>query len=76
MDNLMDGFDLAFEKLDPREKAILEKRYCLNGHDFKSRRKIGDAMGISGERVGQLERRAMRKIKRDVNRFKLRGGDR
>lgn len=55
-------FEVNFEKikttLTPRENAILEKYY----KEYKTFRAIGKELDISGNRVAQLHRRALRKI--------------
>ena len=51
------------EGLDPRERRILKWRYCLKGSEAKSLAEIGRRIGRSGERVRQLETRALRKLR-------------
>jgi RNA polymerase sigma factor (sigma-70 family) len=47
--------------LSERERHVLELRYGLDG-DALSLRQVGERLGISGERVRQLERRALAKL--------------
>ncbi len=49
--------DLA--RLNPREREILERRFGLDGTPPQSLRQVGERLGISGERVRQLEHRAL-----------------
>ena len=48
--------------LSDRERRILTARYGLEGHD-RGLRDIGRELGLSGERVRQLERRALGKLR-------------
>jgi RNA polymerase sigma factor (sigma-70 family) len=48
--------------LDFRSRQIVEKRYGLNGEERQTLKKIGDAFGITKERVRQLEADALQKL--------------
>jgi RNA polymerase sigma factor (sigma-70 family) len=47
--------------LSERERYVLELRYGLDGDEL-SLRQVGERLGLSGERVRQLERRALAKL--------------
>jgi len=49
--------------LDDREKAIIEHRFGLNGEEPKTLTEVGDILGISRERVRQIEQRALKKLR-------------
>jgi RNA polymerase sigma-32 factor len=51
----------ALETLDPREREIIEKRY-LTDHQVHLK-DIGEQMGVSKQRIAQLERRALKKLR-------------
>ena len=49
--------------LNDREKLVLQMRYGLgNGHVYPLE-KIGDRLGLTRERVRQIEREALRKLR-------------
>jgi RNA polymerase sigma-32 factor len=57
--------DAAFEELDPREKTIIRERYLSEMP--RQLKEIGDAMGVSKQRIAQIERRAIKKLKKALH---------
>ena len=49
--------------LDEREKEIIKHRYGLEGVEPKTLNEVGEMLGISRERVRQLENRALKKLR-------------
>jgi len=62
----------AVEKLDPRERFIVEVRMMADGPDELSLAEIGRRLGVSRERARQLEARAKQKLRRHLE---TRAGD-
>jgi RNA polymerase primary sigma factor len=53
----------ALERLNPRMKYVLELRFGLAGSDPKTLEEVGEGLGITRERVRQLESRALRELR-------------
>ena len=49
--------------LDNRERVIIEERFGLGGKEPKTLNDVGEKLGISRERVRQLEQRALKKLR-------------
>ena len=45
--------------LDDRAKLVIRARFGLNGEEPASLAQIGDRIGVSRERIRQIERRAL-----------------
>jgi RNA polymerase sigma-32 factor len=56
----------AVEKLDPRERFIVEVRMMADGAEELSLAEIGRRLGVSRERARQLEARAKQKLRRQL----------
>lgn len=57
--------DRLMDMLDDREQSILTQRYGLGvKKETQSLRKVGDEMGITKERVRQIETRALAKLRK------------
>jgi RNA polymerase primary sigma factor len=58
--------------LSRREIVVLCKRFGLHGEPTHTLQQLADEMGVSRERVRQIERRALRKLRHPYQRRKLR----
>ncbi len=52
--------------LKPREQQIIRLRFGFDYSEVKSLQEIGDILGISGERVRQLESRSLKELKQKI----------
>jgi RNA polymerase primary sigma factor len=53
----------ALARLEPRLRYVLDRRYGLDGHTSQTREKLGADLGITRERVRQLENKALRELR-------------
>lgn len=65
--DLSEATEKALEKLDPRERFIVSKRFMDDSP--WTLQKLGDHFGTSRERVRQLEKRALNKLKQELHSF-------
>ena len=58
--------DTVLESLDKREATIIEHRFGLHGLAAKTLEQVSEMIGVTRERVGQLEVAALAKLRRAV----------
>lgn len=51
----------AFEQLEPREQLVLKRRFSLDGRPGETRDALAISLGFTGERVKQIELRALKR---------------
>ncbi len=57
---------LVLGRLEAREADIIRLRYGLGGRDPLTLEEVGDCMGVTRERVRQLQELALRKLRREM----------
>lgn len=61
----------AIEKLSRRERMIIEMRFGLNtaGGEEMTQKEVADRMGISQSYISRLEKKIMKRLKKEIVRF-------
>jgi RNA polymerase primary sigma factor len=59
--------------LDDKEREVIRMRFGLDGEDPRTLQEIGESMGLSRERIRQIESRAKEKLRRSREAQGLRG---
>ena len=64
-DNLKHVFRML-DSMDPREATILRMRFGLDDAEPRTLKEIGEALGLTRERVRQIESEALRRIAKEI----------
>ena len=63
-DMVPEQVERLLERLDDRDRRVLCLRFGLDGHKPRSRAAVGECLGLSGERIRQIEARALGRLRR------------
>jgi RNA polymerase primary sigma factor len=69
---VLEELQSALNSLDERRRLVLEMRFGINGQDEHTLGEIGKHLGVTRERVRQIEAKALRRLRTPGNRRKLR----
>ncbi|PYQ14486.1 MAG: hypothetical protein DMH00_01530 [Acidobacteria bacterium] len=72
-DSLKTHLAACLDELDPKEEKVLRLRFGLDEEDPKTLKEIGEMMGLSRERIRQIEAQALEKLNRSQKCQQLRG---
>ena len=64
-----DLLNRALAKLSDRERDIIDLRFGLHNGEAQTQKQVADAMGISQSYISRLEKRIMKRLKRDLLRM-------
>lgn len=59
----------AMDKLTPREKQIMIMRFGLNNQKEKTQKEVADMLGISQSYISRLEKRIIKRLKKEILRM-------
>ncbi len=59
--------DQALTRLPPREKRIMQLRFGLKGGSEKTQKEVADALGISQSYISRLEKRIIKRLKKEMS---------
>ncbi len=60
---LYERIDLLLDRLTPRERSVLCLRYGLRGHEAHTLKEVGQMFDLSRERIRQIEKNALKKLR-------------
>ncbi|MEC9373030.1 MAG: sigma-70 family RNA polymerase sigma factor, partial [Planctomycetota bacterium] len=63
----LDVIQRLMEVIDDRESAVLQMRFGLDGREPRTLKQIGEEIGVTRERVRQIEIEALRKLNHRLN---------
>ncbi|MDQ0350530.1 RNA polymerase sporulation-specific sigma factor [Alkalibacillus filiformis] len=59
----------ALSTLNGREKQIMEMRFGLSGYEEQTQKDVADQLGISQSYISRLEKKIIRRLKREFNKM-------
>ena len=59
----------SLERLNPREKEIMIMRFGLDGKREKTQKEVADIIGISQSYISRLEKRILKKLKKEIEKI-------
>jgi RNA polymerase sporulation-specific sigma factor len=60
---------IAMNKLSKRERRIMELRFGLGNEREKTQKEVADMLGISQSYISRLEKRIIKRLKKEINRM-------
>ncbi|MDE6719314.1 MAG: sigma-70 family RNA polymerase sigma factor, partial [Treponemataceae bacterium] len=69
--SMKDEIDVVLDTLRPNEARVLRMRYGLNGYRPMSLKEVGDACSLTKERIRQIEKHAIERMRMPVRRKRL-----
>jgi RNA polymerase sporulation-specific sigma factor len=64
-----DILKMALSKLSERESTIMSLRFGLGGRDEMTQKEVADYLGISQSYISRLEKKIVRKLKKEMVKY-------
>lgn len=65
-EKLKDFFNVRLNRLPPRYKEIIVRRYGLLGHESGTLEQVSEEVGLTRERVRQIQTEALKRLKKSI----------
>jgi len=62
-ENLHHNLDLWLSKLNDKQREVVERRFGLHGHERSTLEEVGQEIGVTRERVRQIQMDALRRLR-------------
>jgi RNA polymerase nonessential primary-like sigma factor len=69
--NLDETLDECIDQLDLKQKAVIVRRFGMRGHEKMTLDEVGEQLGLTRERVRQIQINALRKLQRVLHDYGL-----
>jgi len=60
--------ELWLAQLNDKQRAVVERRFGLNGHEIATLEEVGNAIGVTRERVRQIQIEALKRLRQILER--------
>lgn len=61
--DVKDNIDNWLDKLTDKQREVVERRFGIHGHDISTLEEVGNSIGVTRERVRQIQIEALRKLR-------------
>ncbi|HSH49709.1 MAG TPA: sigma factor-like helix-turn-helix DNA-binding protein, partial [Halomonas sp.] len=62
-DDVHDNLDFWLDQLNPKQRDVVERRFGLRGHKTCTLEEVGREIGVTRERVRQIQMDALRRLR-------------
>ncbi len=62
-DEVRGNIDAWLDKLTDKQREVLERRFGLHGHDISTLEQVGEQIGVTRERVRQIQIEALKRLR-------------
>jgi RNA polymerase nonessential primary-like sigma factor len=66
--DVQEHIDLWLSKLNEKQRAVVERRFGLRGHEVATLEEVGNELGVTRERVRQIQIEALRRLREILER--------